>query len=330
MAAWPCMGRVTWEIMPTASRLSAVVLCIGLSLPGAAAAQSASSAEGGVATKMAPDSLGLSADFEGALDRSVNTAYFCKGIASFIPAPSAGHPNNQALLLTLDPSKSSSVGRCEPDDAWTERTEIAEPDDARLPLGTEVWYGFRFMVPSAMKGKFVGQRLVIAQLKQHRETCPLGPQPFGPPANALGNPTVSLRVIEDDVGDVMGLQLAVSGDQARKISIGQLMRHREPFLDRWHEVLLHVKVVPQRPGQSGDAGFVEGWLDGQPFADGLYGVKDGKGSADLAEPFGYAGLVGCTYFKYGIYRDRQDAPWSIAFDRFRRGATRNSVEAGDH
>ena len=324
------MGRVTWEIMPTASRLSAVVLCIGLSLPGAAAAQSASSAEGGVATKMAPDSLGLSADFEGALDRSVNTAYFCKGIASFIPAPSAGHPNNQALLLTLDPRKSTSVGRCEPDDAWTERTEMAEPDEARLPLGTEVWYGFRFMVPSAMKGKFVGQRLVIAQLKQHRETCPLGPRPFGLPANALGNPTVSLRLIEDDVGDVMGLQLAVSGDQARKISVGQLMRHREPFLDRWHEVLLHVKVVPQRPGQSGDAGFVEGWLDGQPFADGLYGVKDGKGSVDLAEPFGYAGLVGCTYFKYGIYRDRQDAPWSIAFDRFRRGATRNSVEAGDH
>ena len=323
-------GSGHWGNMATASRLSAVILCIGLSLPAAAAAQSASSAEGGVATKMAPDSLGLSADFEGALDRSVNTAYFCKGVASFIPAPSAGHPNNQALLLTLDPSKSSSVGRCEPDDAWTERTEIAEPDDARLPLGTEVWYGFRFMVPSAMKGKFVGQRLVIAQLKQHRETCPLGPQPFGPPANALGNPTVSLRVIEDDVGDVMGLQLAVSGDQARKISVGQLMRHREPFLDRWHEVLLHVKVVPQRPGQSGDAGFVEGWLDGQPFADGLYGVKDGKGSVDLAEPFGYAGLVGCTYFKYGIYRDRQDAPWSIAFDRFRRGATRNSVEAGDH
>jgi hypothetical protein len=315
--------------MAIASRLSAVILCIGLSLPAAAAAQSAGSAEPGVATKMAPDSLALSADFEGALDRSVNTAYFCKGVASFIPAPSAGHPNNQALLLTLDPSKSSSIGRCEPDDAWTERTEIAEPDGARLPLGTEVWYGFRFMVPSAMKGKFVGQRLVIAQLKQHRETCPLGPQPFGPPANALGNPTVSLRVIEDDVGDVMGLQLAVSGDQARKISVGQLMRHREPFLDRWHEVLLHVKVMPQRPGQSGDAGFVEGWLDGQPFADGLYGVKDGKGSADLAEPFGYAGLVGCTYFKYGIYRDRQDGPWSIAFDRFRRGATRNSVEAGD-
>lgn len=328
MVEWPGIGQATWDFMATASRLSAVILCIGLGLPGAAAAQSASSAEAGVATKMAPGSLALSADFEGALDRSVNTAYFCKGVAEFIPAPSADHPGNQALLLTLDPRKSSSIGRCEPDDAWTERTEIAEPDAARLPLGTEVWYGFRFMVPSAMKGKFVGQRLVIAQLKQHPETCPLGPQPFGLRANAQSNPTVSLRLIEDDVGDVMGLQLAVSGDRARKISVGQLMRHRAPFLGRWHEVLLHMRVAPQRPGQSEDAGFIEGWLDGQPFADGVYGIRDGSGRVDQAEPFGYAGLVGCTYFKYGIYRDRLDVPWSIAFDHFRRGATRKSVEAG--
>jgi polysaccharide lyase-like protein len=323
------MALGTWEFMAIAARLSTTILCIGLGLPGAAAAQSAGSVEAGAATKTTPDSLALSAEFEGALDRSVNTAYFCKGIAAFIPAPTTDNPNNQALLLTLDPRKSTSVGRCEPDDAWTERTEMAEPDEARLPLGTEVWYGFRFMVPSTMKGKFVGQRLVIAQLKQHPQTCPLGPRPFGLPANALGNPTVSLRLIEDDVGDVMGLQLAVSGDQARKISVGQLMRHRTPFLDRWHEVLLHVKVLPQVSGQSDDPGFIEGWLDGQPFADGLYGIKDGSGHVDLAEPFGYAGLVGCTYFKYGIYRDRQDEPWSIAFDHFRRGATRRSVEVSE-
>jgi hypothetical protein len=194
----------------------------------------------------------------------------------------------------------------------------------RLPLGTEVWYGFRFLIPSAMKGKFGGERLVLAQLKQHPETCPLGPEPVGLPAHAEGNPTVSLRVIEDEAGDVMGLQLAVSGDAARKISVGQLMRHRDQFLDRWHEVVLHAKVMPQtRPD---NAGFVEGWLDGQPFASGLYGMLDGKGTVDRAEPFGYAGLVGCTYFKYGIYRDRQAEPWSIAFDRFRRGASRKEVE----
>jgi hypothetical protein len=123
----------------------------------------------------------------------------------------------------------------------------------------------------------------------------------------------------------MGLQLAVSGDHVRKVAVGQLMRHRNPFLDRWHEVVLHVKVMlpSERPD---DVGFVEGWLDGQPFANGLYGVLDGKGTVDTAEPFGYAGLVGCTYFKYGIYRDRQAEPWSIAFDHFRRGATRDSVE----
>jgi hypothetical protein len=308
-----------------AYRLLVLFLCIGLYLPGAADAQSAASADGPATKTLPPEVMGLSANFEGALDRGVNTAYFCKGIAKFIPAPTADHPDNKALLLTLDPGKSTSVGRCEPDVAPTERTELAEPDDARLPLGTEVWYGFRFMIPSAMKGKLASQRVVIAQLKQHPETCPLGPQPFGHAAHANGNPTISLRMIEDEIGDVMGLQLAVSGDHVRKVSVGQLMRHRDPFLDRWHEVLLHVKVMPGGK-RTDNAGFVEGWLDGQPFADGLYGVLDGKDTVDVAEPFGYAGLVGCTYFKYGIYRDRQAEPWSIGFDRFRRGATRESVE----
>lgn len=310
-------------------RIPALAVCIGLLLPSMALAQSAAPADPAGAAKVAipPDFISLSAEFDGVLDRSVNTAYFCKGVARFIPASTSGLAD-KALLLTLDPDKLTSVGRCEPNGAPTERTELAEPDSARLPLGTEVWYGFRFMVPSAMKGKFVGERLVIGQLKQHPRACPLGPTPVGLPANANGNPTVSLRLIEDELGDVMGLQLAVSGDKARKVSVGQLMHDRDAFLDRWHEVLLHAKVMPQgnRPDEPS---FVEGWLDGRPFANGRYGVLDGKGIVDETEPFGYAGLVGCTYFKYGIYRDSQAEPWSIAFDRFRRGATRSSVEAGN-
>lgn len=307
-------------------RPSTLLLLIGLCAPEIAAAQSA---ETSVATKaIPPETMALSADFEGQLDRSVNTAYFCKGIANFVAAPNSENPRNKALLLTLDPSKSSSVGRCEPSNARTERTELAEPDDVRLPLGTEIWYGFRFMIPAAMKGKFTGQRLVIAQLKQHPDTCPLHDEPFGLSASSEGNPTVSFRLIEDDFGDVIGVQLAVSSDDVRKISVGQLMRHRGPFLDRWHDVLLHVKVVPRRaePPPT-DVGFVEGWLDGQPFVKGRYGMVDETGAPDVAEPFGYTGLVGCTYFKYGIYRDSQSAPWTIGFDRFRRGATRQSVES---
>jgi hypothetical protein len=306
-------------------RLSTLLLLIGLCAPEIAAAQST---ETSAATKaIPPETMALSADFEGQLDRSVNTAYFCKGIANFVAAPNSENPGNKALLLTLDPGKSSSVGRCEPSNARTERTELAEPDELRLPLGTEIWYGFRFMVPAAMKGKFSGQRVVIAQLKQHPDTCPLHDEPFGLSAASEGNPTVSFRLIEDDVGDVIGLQLAVSSDDVRKISVGQLMRHRGPFLDRWHDVLLHVKVVP-RGGelQPTDVGFVEGWLDGQPFMKGRYGMVDETGAADVAEPFGYTGLVGCTYFKYGIYRDARADPWTIGFDRFRRGATRESVE----
>jgi len=309
------------------SRYLSSALCIGLCLAAAANPQSIVAAETKPSSnRVPPEAMSLSADFEGALDPSVNTAYLCKGVVKFIAAPTTDRPDNEALLLTLDPTKPSAIGRCEPNNAPSERAELAEPDDLRLPLGTEVWYGFQFLIPAAMKGKFAGQRVVIAQLKQHPNTCPLGPQPFGlATASVASNPTISLRIIEDAVGDVMGLQLAVAGDHVRKIPVGQLMRHRDSFLDRWHEVLLHAKVMPQdeRPD---DAGFVEGWLDGQPFADGLYGVLDGKGTADPAEPFGYAGLVGCTYFKYGIYRDRQAEPWTIGFDRFRRGATRAEVE----
>jgi hypothetical protein len=303
-------------------RYSILILTIGFCIAGPALAQST---EPGSAKAIPPETIALSADFEGQLDRSVNTAYFCKGIAKFIPAPTNERADNQALLLTLDPTKSSAVGRCEPNEARTERTELAEPDELRLPLGTDAWYGFRFMIPSAMKGKFAGQRLVIAQLKQHPNTCPLGPQPVGLPADAGGNPTISLRVIED-AGDSMGLQLAVAGDNSRKVSVGQLMQPRDQFLDRWHDVLLHAKVMPAG-SVVGSSGYVEGWLDGKPFTTGLYGVMDDNGTFDPSEPFGYAGLVGCTYFKYGIYRDSQPEPWSIAFDRFRRGAARQSVES---
>ena len=308
-----------------APRFLSLALGFGLCLLTTASAQSTSESKFPI-TKVSREAMALSAEFEGALDRGVNTAYFCKGVARFIPAPTADRPDNEALLLTLDPGKTTSVGRCEPDNARTERTELAEPDDLRLPLGAEVWYGFRFMIPATMKGKLAGQRVVIAQLKQHPNTCPLGPQPSGVAASAAGNPTISVRVVEDDLGDVMGLQLAVAGDRARKVSVGQLMQHRDPFLDRWHEVVLHAKVMPQENEAAGNPGFVEGWLDGRPFSNGLYGVLDGMGAVDRTEPFGYAGLVGCTYFKYGIYRDRQADPWSIAFDHFRRGATRDSVE----
>lgn len=274
----------------------------------------------------------LSAEFDGAIDDGVGLAYFCKGKADFIAAPTEDRPDNKALLLTLDPTGTTSQGRCEAEGASTERTELTEPDALRLPLGTETWYAFRFLIPAQMKGKFTGQRVVLAQLKQHPETCPLAPEPFGVSAAAEGNPTVSLRLIEDGIGDVIGLQLAVSSEHVRKIVVGQLMRHRDPFLDRWHDVVLHVKLVPQAEcactaSDSDDVGFIEGWLDGQPFVSGRYGMLDDGVTLDPAEPFGYVGLAGCTYFKYGIYRDRQAEPWTIGFDRFRRGATRDEVES---
>jgi len=311
-----------------ASRLFILLLCIGVCSGGTAMAQSTEIST--AAKAIPPETIALSADFEGVLDPSINAAYLCKGVVRFISAPTTDNPKNMALLLALDPTKASAVGRCDPSNAPAERTELAEPDEVRLPLGTEVWYSFRFMIPAAMKGKFVGDRAVLAQLKQSPRTCPLGPEPFGAAGAAEGNPTISLRVIEEKGAGFMGLQLAVSGDGAPKLTVGRLLHPRDQFLDHWHDVLLHVRIVPQPGSASGDPGFVEGWLDGQRFSPDLYGVLDGKGTVNKKQPFGYAGLVGCTYFKYGIYRDRQAERWIVAFDRFRRGATRESVEAPAH
>jgi hypothetical protein len=55
-------------------------------------------------------------------------------------------------------------------------------------------------------------------------------------------------------------------------------------------------------------------------------MVDETGKADVAEPFGYSGLVGCTYFKYGIYRDSQPE-LGHRLRPLRRGATRQSVES---
>ena len=120
----------------------------------------------------------------------------------------------------------------------------------------------------------------------------------------------------------MGLQLAVSGDGAPKLSVGRLLRPRDLFLDHWHDVLLHVRVAPGIGDTSSDPGFVEGWLDGRPFAHDLYGVVDGKGSAEQEGTLRLCRNRRVTYFKYGIYRDRQAERWIVGFDRFRRGATR--------
>lgn len=307
-------------------RCIGILLIVSLYLPNLAIADSDEPTGSAFeSVTVPPEAVRLSADFEGVIDSTVGTAYFCKGIAEFILAPTERRPDNKAVLLTLDPRKLATTARCDSPDGPTERAELAERDDLRLPQGTEVWYGFRFLVPRAMKGRFIGQRLVIAQLKQHPKACALRIGPVDASIKSEGSPTVSLRLIEDDIGDVMGLQLAVATDDVRKIPVGQLMRHRDTFLDNWHDVVLHLKVVP-RGSQSEHISFVEGWLDDQAFNPGHYGMLEGGELPDAAEPFGYSNLFGCTYFKFGIYRDRQEQPWSIAFDRFRRGASREWIE----
>ena len=76
-----------------ALRISALLLSIGLCWAGPALAQSTEPSS--AAKPISPETIALSADFEGQLDRSVNTAYFCKGIANFVAAPTTENPTTR-------------------------------------------------------------------------------------------------------------------------------------------------------------------------------------------------------------------------------------------
>src|SRR5688500_3665494 len=83
-----CRGRLGRHAValrsPAVLRASILLLLVGLCLAGPALSQSTEPSS--AAKPISPETIALSADFEGQLDRGVNTAYFCKGIANFVAA----------------------------------------------------------------------------------------------------------------------------------------------------------------------------------------------------------------------------------------------------
>src|SRR5690242_1451000 len=89
----------------------------------------------------------LIGDFESALDPDLSDKYQCQGAFSYVAAPTSTDPANKALYIVLDPSKPP------PPNCDGVRGEVSEAISLRLPLRTDVWYGFQFMLPTGMRSK---------------------------------------------------------------------------------------------------------------------------------------------------------------------------------
>ena len=272
-------------------------------------------------TPSSPNARTLVGDFEGSLDPDLTDTYECQGYFSYIAVPTANDPANKALSIFLDPTKprKNCVGGT--------RAEVSEAIPLRLPIRTEIWYGFRFLFPPGMKGQIRNRHFVLAQLKQ-RDESPCSPNALD--MNLLtesdGNPIISIRLSEDLVSGLVAVELSVSSQNVGKISAGSVLMKPEVFFGNWHTLLIHTYVDPRLEGDRdpNKKGFVESFLDTEAFRSEPYGMENGAPSWD--EPFGYTAEVGCDYFKFGIYGDPAAPAWNIIVDRFRRGSSRQDVE----
>lgn len=208
------------------------------------------------------------------------------------------------------------------------RGELGEPRALQLPLGTEVWYAIQFRVPASIKSMIRDRRLVIMQIKHRKENC-RGHVPFARSETEGDNPILSVRLKEDPVSGIVGIELAASSENVTKIPFGLAMRDPSDFFDRWHELKLQMKVVPRLEGKPPGAeyGFAMGWLDGHKLAKRPFGEEDGKGAR--YEAFGYPAYSnGCTALKFGVYRDADEGAgmWTVDFARYRRASTEKGLD----
>jgi hypothetical protein len=255
--------------------------------------------------------LKISSDFDGALGPYLSESHKCAGQFSYPSIPDQSDQNNKALLITL-PVKPKAKSACE------HRGEVTEADEQFLKSGQDLWYSFRFMFNAGMEGKIGRDRFVLAQLKQKKKGCGFAGNELSLLLLKDGNPPISVRVFEEIESKVVAIQLAVSSVKVIKIPVGHVLMRNEEFFGKWHQLILHMNLIAQEEEAKPKGGFVEGWVDGRPFA-GIYGKVKG-------EPFGYPTFIGCNYFKFGIYGDNYKVPWNVVVDRFRRGPRESDVK----
>jgi hypothetical protein len=270
----------------------------------------------------------------------------------------AGPGGANAVRLSVDPARPLTVEQSD-DGLKNDRAELRELDDLQMPYGTPVWYGFSFRISADAPDS--DGRLVIAQIKtparpgldpspmfslRHRQgklsatlehvmvrdpaktlrpvqqgSCPGGGYPME--INAMnspsrhGAPRFEGRVL---VAPQLSELPPISQARYTHCDTFSLVTRGMPIEDvrgRWVKVALFIKAGPRRDGE------IELYVDGK-----LAGSARGRLGELYSRKFNEAqGKRTTQYFKLGIYRDKADFPLAIDYARFRRGATREAVEA---
>jgi hypothetical protein len=218
-----------------------------------------------------------------------------------------------AILLTVHHGDQQAEGA--EDDRCSERAELMEPNYAVPPIGPDLWYGFALYLPADLPP--IDRRLILAQIKQPSTGVVPPSDPSASRGYRSGNPVVALRLreIRSATGDdLLCFSITPGNDgETHKQHIAIVELKRDQAVGRWHNVVLHAKIVP------GDAkkSRLDWWFDDRPVP------RVASAAHDIA--IGYIQAQPTSYFKIGPYRDQADpahgeieADWTFGIDAFKR------------
>jgi hypothetical protein len=219
----------------------------------------------------------------------------------------------RALLITVHHGDKEAEGA--ESDRCSERAELMEPSYAMLGIGPDLWYGFALYLPRDLPP--IDRRLILAQIKQPSAGIIPPSHEAATPGYKSGNPVVALRLreIKSAAGeDLLCFSVTPGNDgESHKQHIAIVELRRDDAVGRWHNIVLHAKIMPKDAIKS-RLGF---WFDDQPVPR----------QPDMQGPIaiGYAQAEPTSYFKIGPYRDQAkpgstevDQPWTFGLDAFKR------------
>jgi hypothetical protein len=249
-------------------------------------------------------------DFEdGLLDRHWSLKHIAAG--SYAYSRTIHKEGRQALLITVHHGDKQSEGA--EADRCSERAELMEPAYAIPSIGPDLWYGFALYLPADLPP--IDRRLILAQIKQPSAGVIPPSDPAATQGYKSGNPVVALRLREIKSAEGAALlcfSVTPGNDgETHKQHIAIVQLKKSDAVGRWHNIVLHAKIMPLDPVKSR----LDWWFDDQQVPR----------QSNLPVTIGYAQAQPTSYFKIGPYRDQAkpgttevDAAWTFGIDAFKR------------
>jgi len=227
------------------------------------------------------------------------------------------HRGKGALAIRIKGSDYDKTCKCQ-------ISEIREDSKARLPFGTDVWYGFSFRI-EGLGGMTGSTRWQIAGWKQDADGSPFLAQRFDDGIFHITLESDTSRVlVATATGDSKGFFEALKTGLVKSMGfVSEPEKYdgkddvtvtygTDPILPDprkgWVDMVYHI-----RGGLHHD-GLVEVWADGRFIAraTGTIGLKNAGGPGE--------------YFRFGHNRAPMPGTATIYLDNFRRGTSRAEVD----